>query len=63
MAENFFKIIKSELIYQLPILNIGQTKFEIFEFIKYWYNKKRKHSHLKNLTPEQFEEKAKTKAA
>jgi transposase InsO family protein len=63
VAENFFKIIKSELIYQLPILNIGQTKIEIFEFIEIWYNKKRKHSHLKNLTPEQFEEKAKTKAA
>ena len=55
VAENFFKIIKSELIYQLPILNIGQTKIEIFEFIEIWYNKKRKHSHLKNLTPEQFE--------
>lgn len=60
VAENFFKIIKSELIYQLPLLNIGQTQIEIFEFIEIWYNKKRKHSHLNYLTPEQFGEKAKT---
>lgn len=63
VAENFFKIIKSELIYQLPLLNIGQTQIEIFEFIEIWYNKKRKHSHLNYLTPEQFGEIAKTLAA
>ncbi|MGY6545161.1 MAG: IS3 family transposase, partial [Cyclobacteriaceae bacterium] len=27
----------------------------IFEFIEIWYNKKRKHSYLKYMTPEQFE--------
>lgn len=46
VAECFFKIFKSELIYQLPIQNIGQAQIEIFEFIEIWYNKKRKHSHL-----------------
>lgn len=54
VAESFFKIIKSELIYQLPIQTIGQAQIEIFEFIEIWYNKKRKHSHLNYLTPEQF---------
>lgn len=63
VAESFFKIIKSELVYQLPLLNIGQTQIEIFEFIEIWYNKKRKHSRLNYLTPEQFGEKAKTSAA
>jgi putative transposase len=63
VAENFFKIIKSELIYQLPVLNSGQTQIEIFEFIEIWYNKKRKHSYLNYLTPEQFGEKTNTKAA
>jgi transposase InsO family protein len=63
VAENFFKIIKSELIYQLPLLNIEQTQIEIFEFIEIWYNKKRKHSRLNYLTPEQFGEIAKTLAA
>lgn len=59
VAENFFKIIKSELIYQLPVLNSGQTQIEIFEFIEIWYNKKRKHSYLNYLTPEKFGEKTK----
>jgi putative transposase len=63
VAENFFKIIKSELIYQIPILNSTQTQIEIFEFIEIWYNKKRKHSTLNYLTPEQFGEKTKTTAA
>jgi transposase InsO family protein len=63
VVESFFKIIKSELIYHLPLLNIGQTQIEIFEFIEIWYNKKRKHSRLNYLTPEQFGEIAKTLAA
>jgi len=63
VAENFFKIIKSELIYQIPILDSTQTQVEIFEFIEIWYNKKRKHSSLNYLTPEQFGEKTKTTAA
>ena len=60
VAESFFKIFKSELIYQLPIQNIGQAQVEIFEFIEIWYNNKRKHSYLNYLTPEQFGAKAKT---
>jgi putative transposase len=32
LAENFFKILKSELINQIPELNIGQARTEIFEF-------------------------------
>lgn len=63
VAESFFKIFKSELIYQLPIQNIGQAQVEIFEFIEIWYNNKRKHSYLNYLTPEQFGAKAKTLAA
>lgn len=63
VAENFFKIIKSELIYQIPILDSTQTQVEIFEFIEIWYNKKRKHSYLNYLTPEQFGEKPKTTTA
>lgn len=54
VAENFFKILKSELIYQIPNLQYDQARIEIFEFIEIWYNKKRKHSYLNYLTPEQF---------
>lgn len=54
VAENFFKILKSELIYQIPELNSEQIKVLIFEFIEIWYNKRRKHSYLSFLIPEDF---------
>jgi putative transposase len=63
VAENFFKILKSELIYHIPNLQYDQTRIEIFEFIEIWYNKKRKHSYLNYLTPEQFEKSNQSKAA
>ena len=53
-AENFCKILKSELIYQIPTLDIGQTQLEIFEFIEIWKNKKRKLYYLDYLISEQF---------
>ena len=63
VAENFFKILKSELIYQIHKLQYEQTRIEIFEFIEIWYNKKRKHSYLNYLSPEQFEKSYQSKAA
>ena len=54
VAENFFKIIKSELIYHIPELDAGRARAEIFEFIEIWYNRQRKHSYLNYMTPEQF---------
>jgi transposase InsO family protein len=59
VAESFFKILKSELIYQIPELNSEQIKVLIFEFIEIWYNKRRKHSYLSFLTPEDFGKRAK----
>ncbi|MBW3467914.1 IS3 family transposase, partial [Arthrospiribacter ruber] len=55
VAENFFKIIKSEMVYHSLFKTIPEAKVAIFEFIEIWYNKKRKHSYLKYMTPEQFE--------
>lgn len=63
VAENFFKILKSELIYQVPKLEYNQAEIQIFEFIEIWYNKIRKHSYLNYLTPEQFEQLNQSKAA
>jgi putative transposase len=56
VAENFFKIIKSELIDHRHYSTKKQARLDIFEFIEVWYNKKRKHSYLDYLTPEQFGE-------
>jgi transposase InsO family protein len=63
VAENFFKIIKSELIDHHHYSTKQQARVAIFEFIELWYNKKRKHSYLNYVTPEQFGEINQTIAA
>ncbi|WP_291788418.1 IS3 family transposase [Cecembia sp.] len=53
VAENFFKILKSETGYR-KYDSIAQAKQIIFEFIEIWYNRIRRHSSLGYLSPEQF---------
>ncbi len=54
VAENFFKILKSELVRHTDFQSILQSKMELFEFIEIWYNRKRKHSYLGYKTPEEY---------
>ena len=54
VAENYFKILKSELVDHTRFHSILQAKTDVFEFIEIWYNRKRKHSYLGYRTPEQF---------
>ncbi len=54
VAENFFKILKSEMIHHIDYNSILHAKNEVFEFIEIWYNRKRIHSYLGYKTPEQY---------
>jgi len=54
VAENFFKIIKSELVDHTYFPNYEKAKLAIFEFIEIWYNRQRIHSKLNNLTPLEY---------
>ena len=54
VAENYFKILKSEMVKHANFQSIMQAKTELFEFIEIWYNRKRKHTYLGYKTPEQF---------
>jgi len=56
VAENFFKILKSELVKHVRFNSILQAKNEVFEFIEVWYNRKRKHGYLGHKTPQEFSE-------
>jgi transposase InsO family protein len=56
VAENFFKIIKSEMIDHKHYYSIPQAKAEIFQFIEVWYNRERIHSVLGYKTPVEFME-------
>ncbi len=50
VAESFFKTLKVELIYHHKYETKQQASLSIFEYIETWYNKNRRHKHLKNLT-------------
>jgi putative transposase len=56
VAESFFGIIKSELIYHEQFKGPQDTLRAIFEYIEIYYNRKRKHSTLGYKTPVQFEQ-------
>ena len=59
VAESFFHTLKSELLYYGDFKNEEEAKAKIMWYIEVYYNRKRMHSSLNYLTPEQFENKAK----
>lgn len=54
IAESFFKTIKVELIYRYKYQSRQEAALSIFEYIETWYNQKRRHKHLNNLTINEF---------
>lgn len=54
VAENFFKTLKVEMIYDNKLISKQQMRTELFEFIEIWYNRKRRHSALNNLNILEF---------
>lgn len=54
VAESFFKTLKVECTYQQRYANRREAELDIFYWIETWYNKKRRHSALGNLTIDEF---------
>lgn len=50
VAESFFKTLKTELVYHQKYQTRQQAESSIFEYIETFYNTKRRHSQLNNLT-------------
>jgi putative transposase len=59
-AESFFSTLKTECVDDKIYLSRSQAKREIFEYIEAFYNRKRRHSSIGGLTPENFENKRKS---
>lgn len=53
-AESFFGLMKTELSKKV-FLNQEEARAEIFDYIEVFYNRKRIHSYLEFLSPEEFE--------
>jgi len=54
VAESFFKTLKAECVYQHKFAHRKQAALIVFEYIETWYNRKRQHSALGYLSPEEF---------
>ncbi len=54
-AESVFGIIKNELIYNRRFENEVDTRRELFKYIEGFYNRRRLHSYLGYMSPEEFE--------
>jgi putative transposase len=55
-VESFFASLKRELIHRCCFATREEARRAVFEWIAVWYNRKRRHSSLGFLSPEQFEQ-------
>jgi putative transposase len=55
VAESFFKTLKAELVYHENYRTRAEAMASIFEYVECWYNRKRLHSSLGYMSPEQYE--------
>lgn len=62
-AETFFASLKTELIGDRIFVTREQARREIFEYIEVFYNRRRLHSYLGYLTPQEFESSPQGQAA
>jgi putative transposase len=61
VMESFFSTVKSELADQFA--SNGDAKMELFDYIEVFYNQRRRHSTLGQISPAAFERQAMTHAA
>lgn len=55
-VESFFHSLKVELVYRKTFKTREEAKQAIFRWIETWYNKKRRHSGIDYLTPQEAED-------
>ncbi len=56
VAESFFHSLKTELIQGKVFISRNEAKQKIFDYIEVFYNRKRLHSTLGYVSPQEFEE-------
>ena len=61
VAESFFSTVKSELGEHFD--SNGEAKMELFDYIEVFYNQRRRHSTLGQISPAAFERRAMTQVA
>jgi len=57
VAESFFATLEWELVQDVDWATRNQASHDLFEYIEIWYNRKRRHSSLDYLTPDEYDAK------
>jgi putative transposase len=60
VAESFFSSLKSERVKKRIYQTRAEAKSEIFDYIEVFYNRVRRHKHLDQLSPHEFERQRQT---
>ena len=55
VVESFFGLMKRERINRTRYLTRDEAKADIFDYIERFYNRKRRHGYLGNISPAEFE--------
>jgi len=55
VVESFFGLLKREWVHRVRYRTRDEAKADIFEYIECFYNRKRPHSYLGNMSPVAFE--------
>ena len=55
VVESFFGILKREHVNRVRYRTRQQARADLFEYIEIFYNRKRRHGHLGNISPVDFE--------
>lgn len=63
VAESFFATLKEELVRRQTFPTRAAARAAIFEFIEVFYNRRRLHSSLGNLTPAEYEDQRRRQSA
>ena len=56
VVESFFGLMKRERVNRTRYLTRDEAKADIFDYIERFYNRKRRHGYLGNISPVVFEE-------
>jgi putative transposase len=56
VVESFFGLMKRERVNRTRYLTRDEAKADIFDYIERFYNRKRRHGYLGNISPATFEE-------
>ena len=55
VAESFFATLKTELVHDANWSTRAEARSAIFEYLEIFYNRRRRHSSIGYVSPEEFE--------